>query len=227
LNGRISNPVKWVSLGGCFGRDRSIPRRVRPSLMAHPRCSRQDSSKRMFGHLHCSCSAQQALSIRHVGSTKPSDKTSPAISRWVRHALTQPVFLVPGWVDLKGDEHDVLLPELVSRFTSTLAEPNPLAGNGLRPPGLTCWIQLSVSRLASAETGPMMAASSRPCARRACTAGQYAPCGLHADAMSSSFLRPRLQRSPAIGPAFDADRKQRHSLRRGEGHGRQSTGPCG
>ena len=41
------------------------------------------------------------------------------------------------------------------------------------------------------------------CARRACTAGQYAPCGLHADAMSSSFLRPRLQRSPAVGPALD------------------------
>jgi hypothetical protein len=117
----------------------------------------------------------------------------------------------------------VLLPELVafSRLTSTLAEPNTLAGNGLRPQGLTCWIQLSVSRLASAETGPMMAVSSRACARRACTAGQYAPCGLHADAMSSSFLRPRLQRSPAIGAALDADPKQRHSLRRGEGHERQ------
>jgi len=42
------------------------------------------------------------------------------------------------------------------------------------------------------------------CARRACTAGQDAPCGLHADAMSGSILRPRLQRWPAIGPALDA-----------------------
>jgi hypothetical protein len=103
-----------------------------------------------------------------------------------------------------------------SRLTSTLSEPNALAGNGLQ-----CWIQLSASRLASAETEPMMAVSSRACARRACTAGQYAPCGLHADAMSSSLLRPRLQRSPAIGLALDADPKQRHSLRRGEGHERQ------
>lgn len=181
----------------------------------------------MFSHFHCIGSAQQALSIRHVSSTKPPDKTSPAISRWVRHSLTQPVFLIPGWVDLKGDEHDGLLPELVSRITNTLAEPNTLAGNGLRPRGLTCWIQLSVSRLASAATGPMMAASSRPCARRACTAGQYAPCGLHADAMSSSILRPRLQRWPAIGPAFDAGLKQRPSLRRGKGQERQSTGQCG
>ena len=184
-----------------------------------------DFSKRIFSHFHCICSAQQALSIRHVGSTKPSYKASPAISRSVRRWLTPPVFLVPGWVDLKGDEHDVLLPELVafSRLTSTLAEPN--TARRKRTP--TCWIQLSVSRLASAETGPMMAVSSRPCARRACTAGQYAPRGLHADAMSSSFLRPRLQRSPAIGPALDADPKQRHSLRRGEGHGRRSTGQCG
>jgi hypothetical protein len=195
----------------------------------YPQCSRQDFSKRIFSHFHCIGSAQQALSIRHAGSTKPSDKTSPAISRSVRRWLTPPVFLVPGRVDLKGNEHDVLLPELVafSRLTSTLAEPNPLAGNGLRPSGLTCWIQLSVSRLASAETGPMMAVSSRACARPACTAGQYAPCGPHADAMSSSFLRPRLQRLPAIGPALDADPKQRHSLRRGEGHGQQSTGQCG
>ena len=123
----------------------------------------------------------------------------------------------------------MLLPELVafSRLTSTLAEPNSLAENGLRPPGLTCWIQLSVSKLASVETGPMMAVSSRACARRACTAGQYAPRGLHADAMSSSFLRPRLQRWPAIGAALDAELKQHRSLRRGEDHERQSTGQCG
>src|SRR6476661_7147175 len=125
-------------------------------------------SKQIPSHFHCICSAQQALSIRQVGSIKPSNKTSLAISCSVRRRLMPPVFLVPGWVDLKGNEHDVLLPQLVafSRLTGTLAEPNTLAGNGLRPPGLTCWIQLSVSRLASAETGPMMAVSSLACARR-------------------------------------------------------------
>src|SRR3954469_16658636 len=85
------------------------------TAMAYPQRSWQDFSKRIFSHFHCICSAQQALSIRHVGSTKPSDKTSPAISRSVRRWLTPPVFLVPRWVDLKWDEHDVLLPEFRAR----------------------------------------------------------------------------------------------------------------
>src|SRR5262249_37406420 len=163
--------------------------------------------------------------------------------RWI----TPPVTLVPGWVDPKGDHiHGVLLPELVGKAPSATARAHNAAHLRLRiprlkyarqteyarrkrtpSPGLTCWIQSSVSGLASAETGPMMAASSRACARRACTAGQYAPCGRHADATSSSFPRPRLQRWLAIGPAFDADPKQRRSLRRGEGHERQSTAQCG
>src|ERR1043165_9305292 len=203
-----------------------------------PQCSQPDFNKGIYSYFHCICSAQQAPSLHLKGST------TGAVGRWI----TPPVTLVPRRVDLKrGHSHGVLIPDLVGtrhqspcertvpaylrlripRLTSTLARSNTLAGNGLRPPGLTCWIQSNVSGLASAETGPMMAASSRACARRVCTAGQYARCGRHADATSSSFPRPRPRRWPAIGPASDADPKQRRSLRRGEGHERQSTAQCG
>jgi len=115
----------------------------------------------------------------------------------------------------------VLLPELVafSCSTSTLSEPNTLAGNGLQ-----CWIQLSLSRLASAETGPMMAASSRACARRACTVGQYAPCGLargcnveffpSAAAAEVAGYRPCLRCRPETAPFSPAWRGSRTTVDR-------------
>jgi len=170
----------------------------------------------VYSYFHGACSGQQALSIRLIGST------SRSIRRWI----IPPVTLVPRRVDLKRD-HIAYLRLRIPRLTSTLARSNTLAGNGLRPPGPTCWMQSSVSGLASAETGPMMAASSRACAPQACIAGQYARCGRHVDAMSSSFPRLRPQRWPAIGPASDADPKQRRSLRHGEGHERQLIAQCG
>ena len=179
-------------------------------------CSPQNSNKRIYSYFHCACSAQQALSIRFIGS----------ISRSVRRWITPPVTLVPRRIDLKRD-HIACLRLRIPRLTSTLARSNTLAGNGLRPRGPTCWMQSSVSGLASAGTGPMMAASSRACARRACTAGQFARCDRHADPMSSSFPRPRPQRWPAIGPALDADPKQPRSLRHGEGHERPLIAQCG
>ena len=63
---------------------------------------------------HCICSAQQALSIRHVGPINPSNKPSTTIRLSARRWIRQPVALVPGWVDLKKGEHGVLLLELVA-----------------------------------------------------------------------------------------------------------------
>jgi len=78
-----------------------------------PQCSQHDSNKRNDSYFHCIRSAQQALSIRPIGSTNCS----------VRRGITPPVTLVPGWVDLKGDHiHGVLLPELVGRAIRTEPE---------------------------------------------------------------------------------------------------------
>ena len=83
-----------------------------------PQCGQRDFNKGIYGYFHCICGAQQAPSLRLIGST------IRAFGRWI----TPPVTLVPGWVDFKGGHSHCVL-------TSTLARSNTLAGNGLRPPG--------------------------------------------------------------------------------------------
>src|SRR5207248_425288 len=107
--------------------DRPGPRRpingiARAKTSALRQCSPHDSIKQIYSYFHCTCSAQQALSIRLIGST----------SRSVRRWITPPVTLVPRRVDLKRD-HTQYLRLRIPRLTSTLARPNTLAGNGLHP----------------------------------------------------------------------------------------------